>query len=104
MLADTFPALATAPITYTRRCLYCDTLDEHFWLDHHPDRPGLSIAAGGSGHGFKFAPLLGDLIADMVLDVPNPWLDRFRWRRLAPDTPGVEAARHHVENPPPTPP
>ncbi len=94
-LEDTFPALLDAEITYTRRCLYNDTLDEHFWIDHHPEIEGLSIATGGSGHGFKFGPVLGDLIADVVEGIPNEWADLFRWRDLSPDTTGEEASRYH---------
>lgn len=94
-LADTFPALANAPIVYTRRCLYCDTLDEHFWISQHPQLQGLTVAAGGSGHGFKFAPVLGDLIADAALGIENEWLPLFRWRDLSANTAGLEAARHH---------
>ncbi len=94
-LADCLPALAEAPVVYRRCCLYCDTLDEHLWIDHHPQREGLVVAAGGSGHGFKFAPVLGPLIADAVEGKENPWLERFRWRALAPETQGEEAARYH---------
>ncbi|HEX6385144.1 MAG TPA: FAD-dependent oxidoreductase [Anaerolineae bacterium] len=94
-LADTFPALVDAPIVRTRRCLYCDTLDEHLWIDRHPERQGLTVAAGGSGHGFKFAPILGQLIADAIEGRPNAWLPKFRWRDLSPGTSGQEAARHH---------
>lgn len=94
-LAATFPALADAPIVYTRRCLYCDTLDEHFWIDRHPAIKGLTVAAGGSGHGFKFAPILGDLIADAAEGKTNAWLPKFRWRALAAQTAGEEASRHH---------
>ena len=101
-LADTFPALVDAPIVYTRRCLYCDTLDEHFWIDRHPQLAGLTIAAGGSGHGFKFGPILGSLIADAVENQPNPWLGRFRWRALAANTTGEEAARYHGRGDPPS--
>lgn len=92
-LRETFPELLDAPIVYSRNCLYCDTLDEHFWIDAHPEISGLTVATGGSGHGFKFAPILGDLIADAVERVPNKWLPRFAWRSLAPDTEGEEAAR-----------
>jgi len=76
-LGDTFPALATAPIVERRLCVYGDSLDGHFWIARHPDRPSLTVAAGGSGHAFKFAPVLGELIADAVFGDPNP---RFRWR------------------------
>jgi glycine/D-amino acid oxidase-like deaminating enzyme len=94
-LAETFPSLVGAPVTYTRRCLYSDTLDEHLWIDRHPVRRGLVVAAGGSGHGFKFAPILGELIADAVEGKPNEFGHKFRWRALSPETAGQEAARHH---------
>jgi glycine/D-amino acid oxidase-like deaminating enzyme len=94
-LRETFPALVESSVVYTRLCLYCDTLDEHLWIDHHPQRPGLVVAAGGSGHGFKFAPVLGDLIADVVEQKPNPYEDKFGWRELAAGTTGQEAARNH---------
>lgn len=94
-LAHTFPALAEAPIVYTRRCLYCDTLDGHFWIDRHPEIEGLTVAAGGSGHGFKFAPVLGELIADAVTGQTNPWLPKFAWRQLSGSGSGEEAARFY---------
>ncbi len=94
-LEETFPELLDAEITYTRRCLYNDTLDENFWIDHHPEKEGLSLATGGSGHGFKFGPVLGDLIADVVEDKPNEWAELFKWRDLSPDTTGQEASRYH---------
>jgi glycine/D-amino acid oxidase-like deaminating enzyme len=94
-LETTFPALVDALVVYTRRCLYCDTLDEHLWIDRHPLLEGLTVAAGGSGHGFKFAPILGDVIADAIEGRRDPWLHRFRWRELRPETAGEEAARYH---------
>ena len=93
-LRDALPSLADAPVTYTRRCLYCDTLDGDFLIDRHPDREGLFVASGGSGHGFKFAPILGQLAADVVLDQPNPHLAKFRWRDIPPDKTGKEGARY----------
>ena len=94
-LAETFPTLADAKLVYTRRCLYCDTLDEHFWIDRHPERQGLSVSTGGSGHGFKFAPVLGGLTADVVEGKTNPWAAKFAWRALAAGTHGEEASRFH---------
>ncbi|MEM9488790.1 MAG: FAD-dependent oxidoreductase [Myxococcota bacterium] len=81
-LSDALPALADAPIAYTRRCLYCDTADGHFVIARHPHRDGLCVASGGSGHGFKFAPVLGSLIADAAEGQSNPDLTRFRWRTI----------------------
>ncbi len=95
-LRDTFPALADAPIPYTRRCFYSDTIDEHFLIDAHPQRPGLVVAAGDSGHGFKFGPLYGDLIANAVEGRADPRLRKFRWRTPAEVLPGQEASRLHT--------
>lgn len=94
-LAETFPTLATAKLVHTRRCLYCDTIDEHFWIDRHPTRRGLVVAAGGSGHAFKFGPLFGALIANVVEGVPDRRLRKFRWRTAANMKPHQEASRYH---------
>jgi sarcosine oxidase / L-pipecolate oxidase len=86
-LRATFPGLAEAPIVYTRVCLYCDSWDGHFWIARDPDRPGLVVAAGDSGHAFKFAPVLGRLVADTVEGRSYPLQSRFRWR------PGIRPRR-----------
>ncbi|MSP61340.1 MAG: FAD-dependent oxidoreductase [Myxococcales bacterium] len=99
-LGETFPGLAGAPLAATRVCVYCDTHDEHFWIARDPDRAGLTVAAGGSGHGFKFAPILGELIADAALGVARPMLAKFRWRPEVQPARGEEAARHHEPNQP----
>jgi glycine/D-amino acid oxidase-like deaminating enzyme len=96
-LAETFPALVDAPVVFTRLCLYADTQDEDFWIARDPSRGGLTVASGGSGHGFKFAPVLGGLIADAVEGVDNPLLEKFRWRPEVSLLHGREAARCHVE-------
>ena len=92
-LAETFPALANSPIVYTRICLYCDTYDGHFWIAPDPERGGLVLATGDSGHGFKFAPILGEIIADAAENKPNEFLKTFRWRPEVGPTAGKEAAR-----------
>jgi glycine/D-amino acid oxidase-like deaminating enzyme len=92
-LRSTFPALADAPVVYTRRCFYCDTHDGDFWIARDPDREGLTIAAGDSGHGFKFAPVLGEIIADAVEGKENPLLKKFRWRPEVQPGLQKEAAR-----------
>lgn len=91
-LGESLPALHNAQIVYTRRCLYCDTLDEHFWIDRHPEWDGLTVAAGGSGHAFKFAPILGHLIVEAIEGRATP---KFAWRPLDAQMAGQEAARHH---------
>jgi sarcosine oxidase / L-pipecolate oxidase len=92
-LSSTFPALADAPIVYSRVCMYCDTHDGHFWIARDPERQGLVIAAGDCGHGFKFAPVLGEIIADAVEEKPNPILQKFRWRPDVRAGSGTDVAR-----------
>jgi len=92
-LRSTIRSLADAPIVYTRICMYCDTPDGHFWIAPDPDRPGLVIATGDCGHGFKFAPVLGEIIADAVEGKSNRWLDKFRWRPEVQSGAEKEAAR-----------
>jgi glycine/D-amino acid oxidase-like deaminating enzyme len=89
-----FPELWLAPIVASRTCVYCDTRDGHFWIARDPRRAGLTVAAGGSGHAFKFAPLLGGWIADAAQGLPNPELERFRWRPHIAPARTEEAARH----------
>lgn len=53
-------------------CLYTMSPDEHFIVDRHPDDPRIVFAAGLSGHGFKFTPVLGQALADLASDIlPN---------------------------------
>jgi len=88
----TLPDLADAPVVASRICFYCDTPDGDFWIDRDPDRPGLVVAAGGSGHAFKFAPVLGPIVADVVEGRPNEDARRFAWR--TPSAAQREQARH----------
>ena len=96
-LSSTFPLLTDAPIVYSRVCMYCDTHDGHFWIAPDPDRQGLVIAAGDCGHGFKFAPILGEIIADAVEEKPNPMLQKFRWRPEVHAGSGTDVARWNLD-------
>ena len=63
----------------TSTCLYTNTDTEDFWIDHHPSDPKVVIATGFSGHGFKFAPVIGLALADLTLDGHSSLaLERFR--------------------------
>jgi glycine/D-amino acid oxidase-like deaminating enzyme len=93
-VADSFPSLADAPVVFTRVCFYCDTKDGDFWIAPDPDRAGLTIATGDCGHGFKFAPVLGGIIADAVEGKVNP---KFRWRPEVKAGAAKEAARFQGE-------
>jgi glycine/D-amino acid oxidase-like deaminating enzyme len=79
-LRESLPALAGAPLALAKTCLYCDSFDGDFWIGRDPDRPGLAVAAGDSGHGFKFAPVLGEVIADAIEEKPSRFTERFAWR------------------------
>ncbi|MDX1449115.1 MAG: FAD-dependent oxidoreductase, partial [Acidimicrobiia bacterium] len=87
---EAIPELAGAPIAKTRVCFYCDAPDGRFLVDRVPGHERLVVAAGGSGHGFKFAPVIGELIAAVVTDEDHPARMATQWRDAAP---GVDAAR-----------
>ncbi len=95
-LKITFPELVNAPLVYTRRCLYTDTLDGHFWIDNHPEIKGLSVSSGGSGHGFKMGPILGEMTANIAEGKSHRFSKRYRWRNLTKNTAQVEEARYVV--------
>jgi glycine/D-amino acid oxidase-like deaminating enzyme len=97
-LSWAFPALADAPIVYTRVCMYCETHDGNFWIAPDPERKGLVIAAGDCGHGFKFAPVLGEIIADAVEEKSNSILEKFRWRPEVSVGAGTDVARFRAEH------
>lgn len=65
-------------------CLYTLTPDQHFLIDTHPDSERIIVAAGFSGHGFKFTPVVGEAVADLALsgqtDLPIGFLS---WKRPA---------------------
>ena len=66
-LAQRFPALARAPIVETRVCQYENTSNGDFLIDRHPDHDNVWIVGGGSGHGFKHGPAVGEEAATLVL-------------------------------------
>jgi sarcosine oxidase len=47
-------------------CLYTNTPDQHFVIGTHPQHPQVTVACGFSGHGFKFVPVIGEVLADLV--------------------------------------
>ncbi|HKO04806.1 MAG TPA: FAD-dependent oxidoreductase [Candidatus Acidoferrales bacterium] len=67
-LARRFPAMRGAPLVRARVCQYERTPDSHVVLDRHPEWENVWVAGGGSGHGFKFGPALGEFLAGLVLD------------------------------------
>src|SRR5829696_8928747 len=74
-------------------CLYAMTPDTDFILDRHPALPKVAIGAGFSGHGFKFAPAIGEILADLAVDpvaktIPRLRLSRFDDAGMTGSTPG----------------
>jgi len=67
-----FPALKDAPLVETRVCQYEQTLDSHFIIDRHPAMENVWIVGGGSGHGFKHGPAIGEMVAELILDDRGP--------------------------------
>lgn len=70
-VAKHLPGVDTQPVHHSA-CLYTMSSDEHFILDHHPDWPQVAFAAGLSGHGFKFACVLGESLVSLVCGEPKP--------------------------------
>jgi glycine/D-amino acid oxidase-like deaminating enzyme len=81
-IAFRFPALKDAPLIEARVCQYEQTPDSHFIIDRHPENENVWLVGGGSGHGFKHGPAVGEMVAELMLNDREPmpiWrLDRFR--------------------------
>ena len=54
------------PTIMLKACMFTNSPDRHFILDHHPTHPEVAIAAGFSGHGYKFCSVIGEVMADLV--------------------------------------
>jgi glycine/D-amino acid oxidase-like deaminating enzyme len=67
-----FPGLKDAPILETRVCQYENSPDAHLILDRHPRASNVWLLGGGSGHGFKLGPALGERAADVILERRAP--------------------------------
>ncbi|WP_435196060.1 N-methyl-L-tryptophan oxidase [Natronomonas sp. EA1] len=81
-LGDCLPD-ANGPVLRLSTCLYTNTPDGHFIIDRHPQKENVLVACGFSGHGFKFAPVVGEILADLAVDgeTDHP-VDRFRADRF----------------------
>jgi len=72
LVAYRFPALAHAPIVETRVCQYENTWNGDFLIDRHPTLSNVWLAGGGSGHGFKHGPAVGEYVTGQILDDAEP--------------------------------
>ncbi len=71
-IAFRFPAMKDAPLIETRVCQYEQTADGHFIVDRHPRMNNVWLLGGGSGHGFKHGPALGEVMAGLILNDGEP--------------------------------
>jgi len=65
-LAERFPGLATAPLVESRVCQYENTSNGDFLIDRHPDLDNVWLVGGGSGHGFKHGPMVGEYVTSQI--------------------------------------
>ena len=74
---------AAGPTVRLATCMFTNTPDKHFVLDSLPDAPQVAVGAGFSGHGFKFASVIGEILADLAVDgrTDHP-IDMFRLDRF----------------------
>ena len=86
-LARRFPGLGPAPLVEARVCQYENTPDGHFLIDRHPQAANVWFAGGGSGHGFKLGPAVGQHVAELVL-TGGEVFPQFAYARIAAAPPG----------------
>jgi sarcosine oxidase len=81
--ADRYMPAGTGPTMQLATCLYTNTPDEDFILDVHPDHERVVVGAGFSGHGFKFASVVGEVLADLAEDATTAHpVERFELGRF----------------------
>ncbi|HMC53535.1 MAG TPA: FAD-dependent oxidoreductase [Gemmatimonadaceae bacterium] len=83
VLRDRFPALANAPLVESRVCQYEESSDGHYLVDRHPELANVWLAGGGSGHGFKMGPAIGEHVTSLVMGT-GAVEPLFAWSRLRP--------------------
>ena len=67
-LQSCIPALGNGRLVETVRCKYTLTPDQHFVIGRHPDCESVVIASPCSGHGYKFASVIGEILSDLAID------------------------------------
>jgi sarcosine oxidase len=72
ILRKRFPELAGAPLVESRVCQYENTSNGDFLIDRHPDRNNVWLVGGGSGHGFKHGPWVGEYVASQIAGTAPP--------------------------------
>ncbi|KAI9151716.1 L-pipecolate oxidase [Paramyrothecium foliicola] len=90
-LKDLIPlkGVDTRPWKGTRLCWYSDTRDADWLVDWHPGWDGLFVATGGSGHAYKFLPVLGEKVVDCWLGQGGELGQKWRWKDAVNDDAGT---------------
>lgn len=92
---ENMPDLLDLDLSNIRLCWYTDSIDNDFLISPVPGLQNLIVASGGSGHGFKFLPVLGEHVVDVVEKKNTPYTKLFAWR----DVP-TEGKRNGLEEGP----
>jgi len=79
---ENMPELLGLELEYERLCWYTDSVNNSFLIDYVPGVENLVVASGGSGHGFKFLPVLGEHIVDVVEQRDTDYTRLFQWREV----------------------
>jgi sarcosine oxidase/L-pipecolate oxidase len=80
--AENLPELLDLPLETARLCWYTDSVDNSFLISQVPKTSNLFVASGGSGHGFKFLPVLGEHIVDVLERKDTAYTRLFAWREV----------------------
>lgn len=81
IMRQCIPTLDVEP-AHTSICMYTNSPDRHFIIDRHQEHAHVVLAAGFSGHGFKFCNVVGELLATLAFDTAAETVPLFRWARL----------------------
>ncbi|KAF7194289.1 L-pipecolate oxidase [Pseudocercospora fuligena] len=77
---ENLPELLDLDLSNLRLCWYTDSVDNSFLIDYVPGVEGLVVASGGSGHGFKFLPVLGEHVVDVIEGKETEYTRLFKWK------------------------
>ncbi|MGQ0540195.1 MAG: FAD-dependent oxidoreductase, partial [Gemmatimonadaceae bacterium] len=95
LLRRRFPALARSPLVHAEVCQYESTPDGHYLMDWHPEARNVLLLGGGSGHGFKMGPAIGEVAARVVLG-EGEVVPLFAYERLKHLKPATRPARRRT--------
>lgn len=84
-IAINLPDLIPLGLASTKLCWYTDSIDNSFVVDYVPSRKGVFVCSGGSGHGFKFLPILGREVVKILEGKETVFRKMWKWRSAPED-------------------